>query len=365
MRILFFTESLVCGGKERRLLELIQYLKANGNHTIALVITESSVHYDYAYGIGIPIKVIKRKVKYDPLPFFRFYKYCHSFKPDIIHAWGRMTTFYAIPAKYFQRIPMITSMIANAQRVYKTISIRNLFFNVDIFFSDMIISNSQAGLIAYRVNTPKARVIKNGVRLERFRQNFDIERVRDEIGVKTDLMLVMVASFSDFKDYDLFINVAKEVGKKKHDVTFVGVGGGPEWERINKRISDEKIHNVILTGNQKEVEPIIAASDIGILCTYTEGISNTLMEYMALGKPSISTDIVGGSKELIFEGETGYCVERDVQKIVYLIVFLLDNPYFRITMGEKARHRINEHFSINRMGEEYEASYIYVLEKRK
>lgn len=364
MKILIFTESLTCGGKERRVLELIQYLKQNTDYEISLVITESYIHYDYAYELGVPIIIIERKgLKYDPLLFTKFYSYCSQFKPDIIHAWGRMTTFYSIPTKLIRRIPLISSMIYDAQIDFKPISLNHLFFRADIFFSDVILSNSYAGLNEYKLNNPKAKVIWNGVHLERFQKKYEIEKVKEKLNVKTDFMVVMLAAFSTLKDYDLFLDVAKEISKTRNDVTLVGVGDGPEWNRIQQRVLDEKISNVLLTGQQKEVEHIIAASDIGILCTYSEGISNSIIESMAFGIPVISTDLIGGSKEIIIEGETGYCVERNTEKIVALINFLLNNSELRISMGNKARERIRTHFSISRMGEEFELIYKNVLGK--
>lgn len=366
MRILFFTESLVWGGKERRLLELIQYLKTHTDYSMALVITEPLIHFVYVYDIDIPIIIIKRKyIKYDPLPFIKFYMYCHKFNPDIIHAWGRMTTFYAIPSKIIRRIPLITSMITDAKRWYKTISLKNLIFNVDVFFSDMVLSNSEAGLIIREINAPKTRVIRNGVRLERFQQKFDIFKEREELGVKTEFLLVMVASFTETKDYDLFLDLATEICKIRNDVTFIAVGDGPEMKHIQKRIIDEQIHNVLLTGAQRDVEHIIAASDIGLLCTYSEGISNAIIEYMALGKPVISTDLLGGSKEIVIEGETGYCTDRNIEKIIALITILLDNSELRVSMGEKGRERINSHFSISRMGKDFESVYNEVYSRKR
>jgi glycosyltransferase involved in cell wall biosynthesis len=86
---------------------------------------------------------------------------------------------------------------------------------------------------------------------------------------------------------------------------------------------------------------------------------------MALGKPVISTDLIGGSKELIIEGETGYCTERNTEQVVPLINRLLDNKELRISMGNKGRERICTHFSIRRMSEEFETIYREVLGKQK
>ena len=366
MRILFFTESLSCGGKERRLLELVHYLKQNTDHEIALVLTENIIHYDYVYELGIPTIIIKRQhIKYDPLLFIKFYRYCNYFKPDIIHSWGRMTTFYAIPVKLIRRIPLISSMIANAKRNYPVVSLKSLFFSADMLFSNVILSNSDAGLKAYNITSPKAKVIWNGVHMERFQQKFDHDKVREELNIKTEFMIVMVAAFSEFKDYDLFLNVAKEIGKSRSDVTFVGVGDGPNLKHIQQRIKDEEIENILLPGSKKEVEPIVAASDIGLLCTYSEGISNSIIEYMALGKPVISTDLSGGSEEIIIEGETGFCTDRKVDKIITSINLLLDNPQLRASMGKKGKERIASHFSISRMGKDFEIVYREALSQKE
>ena len=348
MRILFFTESLTCGGKERRILELIQYLRDHTDHTITLVLTENLIHYEYVHEMGIAIKVIKRGVKYDPMPFIKFYSYCRHFKPDIIHTWGRMTTFYAIPAKVIQRVPLISSMIANALGENGLSLIDRLFTRAGFSASDVILANSKAGLVAYKIDSPKARVIWNGVHLERFKNKYDIEKVREELHVKTRFMIIMVAAFSDLKDYDLFLDVAKEISKTRDDVTFVGIGDGQELRRIFQRTIDEQIKNVILPGKQKDVERFISASDIGLLCTYSEGISNSIIECMALGKPVISTDIQGGSKEIILEGETGYCIERNAGKIKNTIDQLLNNDELRNILGTNGEKESDPIFPLKR-----------------
>lgn len=354
MRILFFIEAFGFGGKERRLMELIYYLKQHTDFELAMVLTEERVHFDMIHKLGVQIQVIKRKdLKRDPRVFKEFYKFCLLFKPDIIHTWGFMTTFYAIPAKLGLGIPLISSMITVARSEFPRISLNNLFFNISCTFSDAIISNSKAGLEAFNVKSRKAKVIYNGVRLERFQQAFNSKEIRDSLGIKTTFIVVMVATFSRFKDYDLFLNVAREINKSRKDITFLGVGGGPDLIRIKNRIDNENIENVVLTGRRSDVEQIIAASDIGILCTFSEGISNSIIEYMALGKPVIVTDLKGGSKELVINGETGFCTERDIHKVVDLINKLIEDQYLRNSMGKKGKERIMGFFSIKRMGEEF------------
>lgn len=354
MKILFFIEALGFGGKERRLMELIHYLRQNTDFSLAMVLTEERVHFEQIYDLDVQVKVIKRKgIKRDPRLFKKFYDQCVEFKPDIIHTWGFMTTFYAIPARVLLGIPLVSSMITVAKRDFRVISLSNLFFKLSCLFSNLIISNSKAGLRAFNVNSKKARVIYNGVRLERFHQQYPLVQIRNELGIKTLYVVVMVATFSKFKDYNLFLDVAAEINKKRNDITFLGVGGGPDWDRIDKRIITEGISNVILTGRQSEVEKIIIASDIGLLCTFSEGISNSIIEYMAMAKPVVVTDTTGGSGELIINGVTGYCLPRDVKMVATVITKLIDNKDLSASMGLKGKERIENNFSIERMGKEF------------
>ena len=136
MKILFFTESLRQGGKERRLIELFFYLKRNTNYELMLVLTEKDIHYDYIKKLDIPIVIIQRKyLKKDPSLFFRFYRIAKMFQPDIIHTWGVMSTFYSIPAKLILKRALISNLVANAKKQFKNYSLANFFFqNGYLFF---------------------------------------------------------------------------------------------------------------------------------------------------------------------------------------------------------------------------------------
>jgi glycosyltransferase involved in cell wall biosynthesis len=366
MRILFFMESLHGGGKERRSVELIRYLKEQPEeYNIELVLTEEEIYYDEIYKAGVRIHILKRKgMKYDPGIVFKFLKICRQFKPDLLHAWGKMATFYAIPSRLICGVPLISSLIADSQRSYGRFSRYALLRAINVTFSDVVLSNSIAGLKEYSIPGTKGRVIYNGVRLSRFNHGESVSGLRQELGINTRFLVIMVATFSHFKDYDLFVDVAKKTGLGRKDVTFMAVGDGPDFERIKNRIKAEGLSNIVLPGRRKDVEQLVAASDVGLLCTKAEGISNSIIEYMASGKPVIATDIKGGSRELIAEGETGYCVERDATGTAALVDRLLDDEQLRLSMGNKGRERIRNLFSIERMGQEFLALYRQVAEAK-
>src|SRR5690606_31004954 len=99
----------------------------------------------------------------------------------------------------------------------------------------------------------------------------------------------MVAAFSAFKDYKTFINAANIVLEKRNDVVFVCVGDGPKLNECKSIVQKNNSDKIIFTGKQKNVENIVNVFDIGVLSTFNEGISNSIMEYMALSKPVVVT----------------------------------------------------------------------------
>ena len=354
-KILFFIDSLVGGGKERRFLELIHYLKKHTNFQLKIILTEDDIHYKYVYNLAAPITIIKRRLfKKDPFLFFRFYKIAKEFNPDLIHAWGSMTTLYSIPPKIILKRPLVSNLIADSNKKFKNWSFSSLIFKINCYFSDIIISNSKAGIKAYNLsNHPRKIIIYNGVHLERFELNIDKNKTRNEIQVNTPFIVIMVAKMSENKDYDLFLDVAKLISNVRDDVTFIGVGNGPNFKKMQNRIINENIRNVKLTGFRNDVEELIAISDIGVLFTYSEGISNSIIEYMASSKPVITTDVIGGTREILVNEKIGIIMERNVEQIAEMITQLLGDDNLRKSMGEKGKQIIEDKFNIDRMGKEY------------
>lgn len=364
MKTLFFIESLRSGGKERRLLELIHYLKFKRDYEIAIVLTENLINYQYIHDWNVPIYIIERKgMKKDPRIFCKFFKISKKLKPDVIHTWGIMHTFYAIPVKLFLKIPLVTSMISNANFDIKPNSVGMLFFKASCFFSNIILSNSQAGIEAYNLSTKKSRVIYNGVNFERFTKKVDKDIIRKKIKVDTTYMLIMVASVNKKKDYDLFLDAAKQVNQFRDDTTFVSVGSGSEFERIQKRIKNEKIKNVKFLGIRNDIEELVSSSDIGVLLSPSEGFPNSVMEYMALKKPVIVSD-VGGMKELVKDNYVGYLVSNNLSLLTKRINELLDDSEKRSIFGDNGSRHIKSNHSIETMSTKFIEIYKTVFDNK-
>src|SRR5580693_8365885 len=97
MNILFITDGIGTGGKERRMLELIKHLTFTTNHHVILVSLSEYIGYDYVLKLPIDLIIIKRHFKKDLSVFIKLYKIVKRHSPDIIHSWGSMSNIYSLP----------------------------------------------------------------------------------------------------------------------------------------------------------------------------------------------------------------------------------------------------------------------------
>lgn len=364
MRILFVIENLNRGGKERRLFELIKSIHLLDNIECKLVLLSKSIEYTEIYSMNIGLQVLERKTKKDFRIFFSIYKLCKDYKPDIIHSWGSMPSVYCIPSVIILRPIFINAMISNS--ICKRFS-KNYFRSLLTFpFSQLIVANSNAGLKAYHVPIKKGITIYNGFDFTRTIVQAPPTKVREKLTIKTPFIVGMVGAFHKRKDYATFILAAKNLLDIRSDVTFLAIGDGNLLNHMKSLVEEKYKNQIIFTGILYDIESYINAFDIGILLTnpkeHEEGISNALLEYMALSKPVIATR-GGGTVELVNEDVNGFLVEPfDVSAVVLKTNVLLNDPQIRLKMGENGRQRVQDMFSISKMHDQTLAMYQSVIQ---
>lgn len=354
MKILFFIESLRAGGRERRLCELIKGLHQTGDYTMELILTEKEIHYKDIFETEIKIHFVPRLfLKKDPTVFYRTFAIARRFKPDIIHTWSTMTTFYALPVQTLLNTPLIDSEISNTKPMYLP-----LFRKINFKFADKITSNTIAGLKAYEAPIHKSSAIYNGFDFKRITELAPPSTVRQKFNITTPHVIAMVGTFYPQKDYLTYIKAANELVKKREDITFLCIGAG-DYSGLEALSTNKK--KIRFLGKQNDIESIMNICDVGILTTdsnlHGEGISNALLEFCSLGVPVIATDF-GGSPELITNSINGYLIPPfDFKQLAAKIQFILSEKKERERMGLAAKHIVKERFGLNNMIENFKELY--------
>ena len=150
----------------------------------------------------------------------------------------------------------------------------------------------------------------------------------------------------EVKDIPTFLRAAARVLTQVPEAAFVVAGEGPLTEPLRALAAElglgERAHFV---GRCARVADLLAASEVCVLSSKAEGFSNSILEYMAASRPVVATD-VGGAREAIAEGETGYLVPPgDDRAMAARVVALLGDPARARAMGEAGRRAVGRKFS--------------------
>jgi len=354
IRVVHFIDSLRVGGKERQFVELINGMRGKTaiENFIVCMGREDFYRNDIS-GIQNNIIYLVRKIRWDPLLFFKLYRIIKKIGPDIIHTNAMLTSFYALPVARACGVRLINGSIRNA---FTRTGIKWWIEKWLLDRSDIRLANSLAGLQS-RGYEPSDRnvVIHNGFDFSRLPAAHPSEEMPFPRQLSSGSVVGMVAEFNYNKDWATYIAAAKVVVGKRNDVVFLAVGDGVTLDECRKLADFQpRMH---FMGSRRNIEEIVSRFTIGVLATFKEGISNSIMEYMALGKPVVASD-GGGTKELIIDGETGYLVPpRDPVALADKILFLLSHKELAEVMGERGRQRIKKDFSLSSLAEKTIALY--------
>src|SRR5690606_19709404 len=355
IRIFFFIGYLGTGGKERRLIELLGYLNNKRKYELLLVTTKEGVELPKFFDLDIKMVVLKKNIMISKLNyFFHFYQLMKKFDPDIIHTWGRMQTLYALPAVVIGKKKLINGQITSAP---PNVSIMDsLIDKINFRYSDVVLSNSKAGIEVFNPPKKKAGVIYNGLDLDRFQNLPNSSEIKKQYQINTPYLVLMIANFTPNKDYERFFKAGQILTEKRKDVTWMGVGDLEEESNLVKSCRHIIGDNALLRIHQRitEVEALVNACDIGVLLSNTavhgEGVSNSIIEYMALAKPVVAND-AGGTREVVINEQTGFLVNNETMtQVVARFNHLLDHHELRLSMGLRGQKKIYCEFSLNKMG---------------
>ena len=361
MKVLFYMESLVSGGKERRLIELMRSLKLRGNIDFALAIMSKDIHYKEVFDLGINLHYIIRKTKKDISAFRMFYKLCRNYRPDIVHCWDSMTAVYSVPACKLLHIKLVNGMVVNSPVRQNILNKLWLRARLTFPFSDIIVGNSTAGLKAYKAPSGRSRVIYNGFNFDRTENLLSKETITEQLKIDSNYIIGMVAAFSSSKDYKTYFKAASILLKSRRDITFIAIGPDTDSEEAKELIGDQYIDHFRLLGLRTGIESFINVMDICVLSTFTEGVSNSILEYMALAKPVVAS-IGGGTNEIVVNNKTGFLINpSDPKELTDKLEILLKNPEIRRNMGAAGKSRVIAEFSAHKMVEKYSELYTAIL----
>jgi teichuronic acid biosynthesis glycosyltransferase TuaC len=281
-----------------------------------------------------------------------------EFQPDLVHSWNGSNTLYSILATWGRNCPVLTSEITNSKTA-RHFSPEYGLTRLNFFFSQLVLSNSVAGLRAKKAPIRKSRVIRNGYGFERL-SAIEPEKYR-YLRHEDSLNAVMAARFSREKDFDTLLQVARLALDSKERINFILAGDGPDLERIRSQVEASRLTNVTVAGHIPDIDNLLHHMDVGILATnpryHAEGIPNSVVEYLAHGMPAIVTR-GGALDEIVTDGKEGYIIEpNNPAQLFKALQSLVEAPLHLIELGRTAHQTAQSRFNLEGMGQQFFDTY--------
>src|SRR6267143_1422939 len=188
-----------------------------------------------------------------------------------------------------------------------------------------------------------------GVAGERFHAGVSGQSVRNELGLGGAPVVGLVANVRGSKGHNIFLEAARAVIASEPAARFLIVGDGVGFDGVSRRVRDMGLHtHVRLTGFRRDIPEVMAALDVLVLPSIrSEAIPQVIPQALAVGTPVVAST-VGGSPELIHDGENGRLVPpADPQALADAILALLREPERARAMARAGQAMVLARYTID------------------
>ncbi len=374
IKILYVIGQLGRGGAERQTAELVRRLPRDLFEPVVCCLHGPDVLGDEIEDAGVRVIYMEKRKGMFSGTTFRLADLIRRERPAVLHSYLFSANWRSLLAGRLMRVPLIVSSVRN-------VDIHARFARVAMEWAlagltDRVIAN--AGAVKDHVSrrhlipVEKIHVVYNGVSLARANRQRDGQAAPGDERTSACAeasgrggCVAMIASLTPKKDHGTFLEAVKLVTKDAPEARFRIVGGGPLREELARRVTSMGLSDVVqLAGSRDDIGALMSEVDVSVLTSLKEGCSNVVLESMAAGCPLVVTD-VGGNRELIESGVTGYLVPpRDAEGIARHVLELLRDPDLRRRMGEAGRARVRSRFTAERMVDDTVTFYLSVLKTR-
>jgi glycosyltransferase involved in cell wall biosynthesis len=376
-RILQLIDSFNQGGSERQALELTRLLRASGNYDVfvASLSPEGVLRAEVEkLGLGeIPSYPLTSFYDRNLLTQLRrFVQYLRAQKIELLQTNDFYTNIFGMTAGWIAGVPVRIASCreTGGMRTAAQTRLQRAAYHL----AHRIVANSDSvrrKLIDEGITGERITVINSGLNPERVAAQGSISRddFLRNLGVNgadnpTHLVTIVANMRHEVKDYPMFLRAAQRISKAVPRVGFLLAGEGELQESIQQLAWQLDLGgNTFFLGTCENIAQLLSVSDVCVLSSKAEGFSNSILEYMAAGRPVVATD-VGGAREAIVEGETGYLVPSgNAELMAKRVVSLLLDPAKARLMGEQGRRVVEEKFSSRALLQKTEALYERLLTK--
>lgn len=370
MRILFLSTSMGMGGADSQLLSAAKELQERGHEIFIVSMTALGPMGLQGRGMGLRVESLEmRRGIPDPRGLTRLARITRSWRPDVVHSHMVHANLMARALRLVAPVPALVSTIHN---IYEGGRLWMAGYRYSNGLVDQMTIVSQAAadrFIRERIVPAELlRVAPNGVDTDGILRipAGAREAVRASLGLGSQLVWLAVGRFEVAKDYPNMLRAFALVRRDRPGATLLLVGRGslqPETEALVRELGLGEA--VRFLGVRNDVPAVMAAADAYVMSSAWEGMPMVLLEAAAAGLPIVATE-VGGNREVVLEGQSGFLVPpRDENALAAAMLRLDALPETeRRALGQRGQEHIRQHYGLARVADRWEELYREVLARK-
>jgi glycosyltransferase involved in cell wall biosynthesis len=368
LKVVHVITGLNVGGAETMLHKLLSGMDRDRFDSVVVSLIVPGPIGERIKALGIPVYTLgMQRGRPTPGHIRDLYRLLKREKPDILQAWMYHANLMSIIAGKLARVPHILWNLRCSDCTVGASRTTIWTFKMCAMLSrlpSVIIANSEAGR---RFHSSKGYhpclwvVIPNGFDLDRFKPDSEARcAVRTQLQLASDVPLVgLVGRYDHSKDHATFLRAAMLLSESHPEVHFLLAGSDvvPTNSKLMEVVGSHPVRERLhLLGERTDIPGIMAALDVLVSSSCSEGFPNVIGEAMCCGVPCVVTD-VGDSARLV--GDSGIVVPpRDPAAIANALKDLLEAEVStRRNLGVAARQRMLEHYNLPAIVRRYEKLY--------
>jgi len=357
-------------GGETYLLLLARHLDRQ-RFRLIVASPEPGALVDGLQGEGIEAHVLNMDPLGSPAPLLRLRRFLGEKRADIVQSHGARANFYARIAGALGATGTIVSTVHNSIYDYPVGRIKKgLYLVCDRLTAPLAdwtlcVAESHRQELITRCGFPPDRVvtIPNGVDLQRFQPARYDRRLRQELDIRDGAPLVgVIGRLTHQKGHIHLFHALPLLLKKFPSLRCLVVGDGELREELEGLVAKEGLtDHCLFLGVRQDIPQVLAALDVLVIPSLSEGLPYVALEGMAMAKPIVAS-AVNGVPELIQDGVTGRLVPReDPSALAKAVEEVLADPAAAAELGRAARRRVEQRYSTEEWIRRLESFYERLL----
>lgn len=359
-KIIFYINTINRGGAERVLVNLANYFS---DFNSCIFVTSYSTSEEYELKKNIKRINLENKVNHfnkisrNITRILRLRKILKQEKPDVIISFMGEPNYRAIISSLGLNVKKIISVRNDPNKEYSGKLSKFLAKYLLPMADGCVFQTKDAQLWFPKKLQNKSTIIFNGVNHVFYEVDYS----------PTKNLIISCGRLEKQKNHELLIKAFSLIKDDYKDIHLLIYGKGSLENRLQLYINENNLHEqVILKGLSTNIQEEMKKAAVFVLSSDYEGMPNALMEALAIGVPSVSTDCpCGGPKMLIENNINGILVPiGDSLSLAKGIKRILDNEQFAASISKEAKHKALEYKAEN-VFKEWHDYVEYIIGKKE